>query len=720
MFASRFDVRGQTVPTGLKNEKGKEEVDVELFFEAITDQHFELHLQDKLPVSGKTAENCRKVNKALPFCGLGLVPIRPGVNDCKWGCLDIDEYNLDHKKLIQDIIKIGPRMIVFRSKSGGAHVFLFTKEWVSAKLMVEKLESIRDALGLPKRTEVFPKQISVEEEGFGSFLNMPYLGGEFSQRYAHDDEGVAINVKDVKKAYDAKAYTAKELQGLELNKLEQKKKTQAFPDGPPCLNHLAKIGFSEGSRNNALFNIGVYCKKAFDEGEWQSKVGEYNRKYFNPPLTYNEEQQNIKSVGGKTYKYKCSDAPIEEHCKAKECAGCKFGVSDGKGQVVLPKISDLKIVMTKPAVYFVSVEGKEIKLTKDEWLNPSKFFDEAYDQAQFNYPHAVPSKPKWKELVVGPLSVDGVVTKIEGIQSLSPKYILEKHLKDFVTDFAQQAKTSYSADLDPKTFMGPQFVAGLDPLQTQAIGIAQAGIGSFAPFLSSVQQAITQAGQDVAGLQQFAGTGAGTGAGSIASFQSPYQQSVIDETLRQFDQSRAGGLQQIGDQAIASGAFGGGRQGALEGQFMADTALGRAGIEAQLRQQGFADAAARRGQAFTQQQALANQRAGLGQAQAGLAQNQFALSNFQQAGRAADVANLGQLGAFRQGLDQSQLAADQQAAQTAAYEPYGRLSQYGNTLTGLAGGVSGQQYAQPAAPSPFATALSSALGVGGLYGKIFG
>ena len=24
MFASRFDVRGQTVPTGLKNEKGKE------------------------------------------------------------------------------------------------------------------------------------------------------------------------------------------------------------------------------------------------------------------------------------------------------------------------------------------------------------------------------------------------------------------------------------------------------------------------------------------------------------------------------------------------------------------------------------------------------------------------------------------------------------------------------------------------------------------------
>jgi hypothetical protein len=206
------------------------------------------------------------------------------------------------------------------------------------------------------------------------------------------------------------------------------------------------------------------------------------------------------------------------------------------------------------------------------------------------------------------------------------------------------------------------------------------------------------------------GTGAGTGAGSIAAFTSPFQQQVIDESLRQFDLSRQGGLQNISDMAVAQGAFGGGRQGALEGQFMADTALGRAGLEAQLRAQGFADAAARRGQAFTQQQALANQRAGL-------AQNQFALSNFQQAGRAADVANLGQLGAFRQGLDQSQLAADQQAAQTAAYEPFGRLSTYGTGLTGLAGGVAGQQFETPAAPSPFSTALSTALGIGGLFGK---
>ena len=284
------------------------------------------------------------------------------------------------------------------------------------------------------------------------------------------------------------------------------------------------------------------------------------------------------------------------------------------------------------------------------------------------------------------------------------------YLQDFVTDFAQQAKTSFSAPLDPKTFMGPQFVAGLDPLQTQAIGIAQAGVGSFAPFLASAQQAITQAGQDVAGLQQFAGTGAGTGAGSIAAFQSPFQQQVIDESLRQFDLSRQAGLQEIADAAIAQGAFGGGRQGALEGQFMADTALGRAGLEAQLRQQGFADAAARRQTAFNQQQQLAAQRAGL-------AGQQFGLSNFQRQNLAGDVANLGQLGAFRQGLEQSQLTADQQAAQTAAFEPFQRLDRFGSGITSLAGGVGGPQFQAPAAPSPFSTALSTALGIGGLFGK---
>jgi hypothetical protein len=300
---------------------------------------------------------------------------------------------------------------------------------------------------------------------------------------------------------------------------------------------------------------------------------------------------------------------------------------------------------------------------------------------------------------------------------------LPDYLQETAKDYAKQLTAATSVPIDTGKFVGRQFVAGEDPLQTQAINLATQGIGSFQPFLTSAQAALTQAGQDVgqvrqdiSGLGQFMGAGAGTGAGSIADFQSPYQQAVIDESLRQFDRSRAGGLQQIADSAAQFGAFGGGRQGALEGQFMADTALGRAGLEAQLRQQGFADAAARRAGAFGQQQALGAQRSSLANQQAGLAQNQFALSNFQRAGQASDIANLGQLGAFRQGLDQSLLQADAQAAQTGAYEPFQRLQQYGAGLSQLSG-FGAQAPLPAAAPSPFSTALSTALGIGGLFGK---
>ena len=286
---------------------------------------------------------------------------------------------------------------------------------------------------------------------------------------------------------------------------------------------------------------------------------------------------------------------------------------------------------------------------------------------------------------------------------------LPDYLQETAKDYAKQLTAATSTPINTGTFVGRQFVAGEDPLQSQAINLATQGIGSYQPFLTSAQQAMTQAGQDVSGLGQYMGAGAGTGAGSIQDFMSPYQTGVIDETLRQYDQSRIGGRQSIQDAAYDAGGFGGGREGALLGQYDADSLANRTGLTAQLLQQGFQNAQAARNNAFNQQQTLAGARAALGQ-------NQFALSNFQRAGQAADVANLGQLGAFRQGIDQSRLQADAQAAQTGAYEPFQRLAQYGSGLSGLAG--FGQQAPVPStAPSPFSTALGTALGIGGLFGK---
>ncbi len=280
------------------------------------------------------------------------------------------------------------------------------------------------------------------------------------------------------------------------------------------------------------------------------------------------------------------------------------------------------------------------------------------------------------------------------------------YLEPAVKDFADQATATYSAPIDTSQFTGRQFVAGEDPLQTQAIGIAQQGVGSYQPFLTAAQAAQQQAAGTVGGL------GALTGASAYQPFMSPYQSQVIDTTLAEYDRQGAAGEQQIRDAAVLSGNFGGGREGAQLGQYQSDRLADRAALQAQLLQSGFQNAQSAANQAFTQ----GGQLAGL---QSGLGTQQFGLSNFARQGMGADISALGSLGALRQGLEQARLGADQQAAQTAAYEPYGRLSQYGSALTGLGGGVAAPQYAQPQAASPFSTALSTALGVGGLYGKIF-
>ena len=218
-----------------------------------------------------------------------------------------------------------------------------------------------------------------------------------------------------------------------------------------------------------------------------------------------------------------------------------------------------------------------------------------------------------------------------------------------------------------------------------------------------------------------------TGPQAYQPFMSPYQQQVIDATLSEFDKSRLGGQQQIRDQAVASGNFGGGREGAMMGQYNADSLADRSALQAQMLQQGFGQANQLAQQGFQNQgalfgmqnqQNLSNQ--GLAGAYGNQMNQQFGLSDFGRQGMGQDINALGSLGSVNQAYNQAQLTADQQQAQTGAYESYGRLGQYGNALTGLAGGVAGSQYQQDQASDPYASALAGATGVAGLFGQIYG
>ena len=294
-------------------------------------------------------------------------------------------------------------------------------------------------------------------------------------------------------------------------------------------------------------------------------------------------------------------------------------------------------------------------------------------------------------------------------------------IEDLGKDYAKQLTAATAIPVDTSKFAPT--VAGQDALQKQAATLAGSGVGSFQPFIDQAKAQGTAAGQTVGDvgttLSGIAGlTGAPTSS-QVQQYMSPYQSQVIDTTLSEFDRQRAIQEKSIADQAIASGAFGGGREGVQRAEFASQSGRDRAALQAQMLQQGF-------GQAQQARQQDIQNRFGLGQAQSGLAQQQLGLGSFQSglAGQVpqlqrADISTLGQVGAAQQAQSQAELDAARQAARTAAYEPLERLGFFGQGVTGLMGGYPAQyQFQSTPAASPLQTALGLGTGIAGIFGAL--
>jgi hypothetical protein len=191
---------------------------------------------------------------------------------------------------------------------------------------------------------------------------------------------------------------------------------------------------------------------------------------------------------------------------------------------------------------------------------------------------------------------------------------------------------------------------------------------------------------------------------------SPYQQQVIDTTLAEFDKQAQIRQNQIAAQTLGvPGAFGGGREGVQRAEYQATSDRNRAATQANLLQQGFQNAVARR------QQDLQNQM-GLSELQSGLGARAQDFSR-------AQISGLGTLGAQQQAQAQAVLDAQRQASQMAVDDPRQRLAMFGQGITGLTPGAGSVQLSpeQPAAAqsSPLMTALGLGLAGADIYGRLF-
>jgi len=412
IFEGNNSAYGQLILTGAKTESGKAEGKAFIKRQPISDQLWEDHIEGKEPA-------------------LGVIPINED-NECKWGCIDVDVYNLDHMAIMRNIKGMGFPLVTFRSKSGGAHLFLFAKEFIPAALMQSKLKAMSEALGYTG-SEIFPKQteILVERGDTGNFLNLPYHGGIRGLRYTFESGGKAASLESFYSIYDEWAQTREQIENIVVKKAEV---VEIFKDGPPCLNRLAEEGFGEGSRNNALFNLAIYRQKASPDN-WQDILEDDNHKYMNPPLRSAEVQNLIKSIGKRGYdKYRCKEQPICGVCNTAKCRTKKFGVGFEDEQ--MPELDTLTKIKSNPPQWFLNVGGSRVELKTEQLHNPNLFAIAVLDQANVVSP--IPKAKDWREVHLKMLMQN--LQEIEPLESLNPRNQIINLLYDFTVN-GPQART---------------------------------------------------------------------------------------------------------------------------------------------------------------------------------------------------------------------------------------------------------------------------------------
>ena len=279
-----------------------------------------------------------------------------------------------------------------------------------------------------------------------------------------------------------------------------------------------------------------------------------------------------------------------------------------------------------------------------------------------------------KDLAKQAVALTGVPVVSGGIGSLS------QMAGETAEGFKGRQDAARAFDVRKQNLAGlaPQ-VAQQDTLQNLAQIKGLQGVGSYQPFLNQAQAA--------------------TGPQAFQQYMSPYQSQVMEASLAEFDKNSAIQQQQISQDAIASGAFGGGREGVAQAEYQAGSDMKRAQLQAALLNQGFGQAQQQAQQQFQNQQGLAQLVPSL---------------------QSGDVSTLGSLGALNQAQAQAGLDAQLQATQMAAYQPQEQLQNYGNLVTGIMGGMqgSGTQTQQIPNPGFLQTALGAAATGAGIYGAL--
>ncbi len=263
------------------------------------------------------------------------------------------------------------------------------------------------------------------------------------------------------------------------------------------------------------------------------------------------------------------------------------------------------------------------------------------------------------------------VQTVENIQRLPPflEGLQKRLLQTGFGEFDGETQTTPGLLDSPLNL--PQFqIAGIDPLRERAITLGENLVGSFRPFVEGARD------QSLAGQQALTSGLQFLQPEAIQQFQNPFQQQVIDRTMAELD--RQADIRRTGADAAAvrSGAFGGSRQGVQRAEAERGLQQVKGDTLSRLLSQGFSSV-------LQAAQNAGRLSGGLGQAFGTLAGTTGDIGRLQQALGQADISQLTQLGALRQGQSQAELDAQRQNLLQSAQEPFTRLQLGQNLLQGM-------------------------------------
>ena len=187
---------------------------------------------------------------------------------------------------------------------------------------------------------------------------------------------------------------------------------------------------------------------------------------------------------------------------------------------------------------------------------------------------------------------------------------LQQGIFPYASTFLHDQFAKYGeADSSPFTYTG-QRVAGFDPREQYGMQLSDAAIGSYRPYLRQQSSLLDEAGRSVRAGQDLGrglygrseDTGYSSTAGfdprGIGSYYNPYEEDVVQQTLKDVREGLSKGDMALRDEAVGGGAFGGARSRLRREDLAADTARGAAEAVGNIRSRGYQDAANRDQQAF--------------------------------------------------------------------------------------------------------------------------